>query len=214
MMVLYFLLFTIVIFYKIDTTTKPTQDIINNMVNPLLEEYEEYVVDGKSYYIQNKNHGSFIYKDGETEDEIGEEIGVFVNGVPRFFQHAESTKATISPIKRHDSKSSTSSDLSEGVSTLLTQGTGIATSVEPSSSVFLGGSGSRSGSGTETKAKTITESPSSSSSPSPSPKGGARKFQSRAFNIFSRLVMIVVSLTLTLTLILILTLTSNPNPNN
>ena len=51
-----------------------------------VEEYEEYVVHGNSYYIQNKNHGSFIYKDGETEDEIGEEVGVFVNGVPRFFQ--------------------------------------------------------------------------------------------------------------------------------
>ena len=51
-----------------------------------VEEYEEYVVDGKTYYIQNKNHGSFIYKDGETEDEIGEEVGVFCNGIARFFQ--------------------------------------------------------------------------------------------------------------------------------
>ena len=73
---------------KVHSTQGLVQELVEKkqVAEEEVEEYEEYVVEGKSYYIQNKNHGSFIYKDGETEDEIGEEVGVFVNGVPRFFQ--------------------------------------------------------------------------------------------------------------------------------
>jgi hypothetical protein len=52
------------------------------------EEFQLFEIEGKSYYIENENHGSFIYTytEKETEVEIGEEVGVFCNGVARFFQ--------------------------------------------------------------------------------------------------------------------------------
>ena len=51
------------------------------------EEFQLVDIQGKSYYIENKNHGSFVYTyiEGEIEDVIGEEVGVYVHGVPRFF---------------------------------------------------------------------------------------------------------------------------------
>lgn len=49
------------------------------------EEYEEFLVEGKIYLIKNKHHGSFIYEDTDKVDEVGEEVGVFVNGIYKFF---------------------------------------------------------------------------------------------------------------------------------
>ena len=49
-----------------------------------LIEVESFSHKNKSYYSANKEDGSFVYS--ETADgDVGEEIGVFLNGVPRFF---------------------------------------------------------------------------------------------------------------------------------
>jgi hypothetical protein len=77
---------------KVHSTQGLVQEIVEKKkIEEVVEEEEEFQlfeIEGKSYYINNKNHGSFIYTftEGETEDEIDEEVGVFCNGVARFFQ--------------------------------------------------------------------------------------------------------------------------------
>jgi hypothetical protein len=44
------------------------------------------MIDDKVYWFVNKNHGSFIYEDIKKEDDVGEECGVFVRGIPRLFK--------------------------------------------------------------------------------------------------------------------------------
>ena len=58
--------------------------VVKAQILPQTQEYEPFELKGKTYFILNKKDFSFIYKDGDKEDELGEKVGVFVDGEPYF----------------------------------------------------------------------------------------------------------------------------------
>ena len=60
--------------------------VVKVQILPETEEYEPFEIDGITYYILNKKELSFIYADGDTEDELGAKVGIFVDGEAKLFR--------------------------------------------------------------------------------------------------------------------------------
>ena len=78
------LLTNVQVFQNIPIVENSSVEVVAN--NEDMEIFESFMIDDKVFWFVNKNHGSFIYEDINKEDDVGEECGVFVRGIPRLFK--------------------------------------------------------------------------------------------------------------------------------